>query len=209
MLRALLLLPLVALLAVDASALEERRPDRALVDDLKKGGYVLYLRHFATNRDQEDTDPFDLENVAAQRQLTEAGRQQAVAVGEALRKLEVPIDSVLCSRFQRTRESATLMAVAEPKPTDDVTAPASARSEEEKRRRTEALRRLLATTPPPGRNTLLVSHNSNLRDAAGVEFADVGEGEIVVFQPSPGGSFREVARVYPPSIWTEWSKDAP
>lgn len=209
MLRALLLFPLVALLAVDASARDESRPDRTLVEDLRRGGYVLYVRHFATDRDQADTDPLNLENTAAQRQLTDAGRQQAAAVGKALRELAVPIDTVLCSRFQRTRESAQLMAVGEPKPTDDVSAPASAKSDEEKQRRTEALRRLLATPPPAGKNTVIVSHNSNLRDAAGVELADVDEGEVVVFQPAGEGVFRKVARVYPPSVWTEWSKGAP
>jgi broad specificity phosphatase PhoE len=209
MLRALLLFPLVALLAVDASAREESRPDRTLVEDLRKGGYVLYVRHFATDHDQADTDPFHLENTAAQRQLTDAGRQQAAAVGEALRKLAIPIDTVLCSRFQRAHESAKLMSVGEPKPVDDVSAPASAKSDEEKQRRTEALRRLLATPPAPGKNTVIVSHNSNLRDAVGVELADVGEGEVVVFQPGGEGGFRKVARVYPPSIWTEWSRDAP
>jgi phosphohistidine phosphatase SixA len=203
------LFPLVVLLTTAASAAAGGPPDRSLVDDLRKGGYVLYLRHFATDHDRDDTDPFHLENVAAQRRLTDQGRRQATAVGEALRALAIPVGSVVCSQFDRARESARLMAVGEPVPTADVSAPASASSSEEKERRTNALRKLLSTAPPAGKNTLIVSHNSNLRAAAGEEFTEIGEGEIVVFQPTGERSFRAVARVYPPSIWTEWSKPTP
>src|SRR5882672_2781755 len=35
-------------------------PDKSVVGQLQKGGYVLYLRHFQTNPDQADTDPLNL-----------------------------------------------------------------------------------------------------------------------------------------------------
>jgi broad specificity phosphatase PhoE len=184
-------------------------PDRTIVEDLRKGGYVLYVRHFQTNRTQDDTDPLHLDNVAAQRHLTDAGREQAAAVGKALRTLGIPIDRVVCSQFERAAESARLMGVGEPSPVADVSASKSAVSPEEKRRRVEALRRLLSTPPPAGRNLLIVSHNGNLRDAAGAEFADIAEGEVVVFQPADKGTFRKVARIHPESIWTEWSRGSP
>jgi broad specificity phosphatase PhoE len=198
---------LVALLVPALSAASDHRPDRTLVEDLRKGGYVLFVRHFPTDHAQDDTDPLHLENTAAQRQLTDAGRAQAAAFGEALRKLEIPIGSVVCSQFQRAHESAKLIAVGEPVASADVSAGQSAKDATEKKARVDALRRMLSTAPSAGRNTLIVSHNSNLKDAAGVEFADVGEGEVVVFQPGDG-TFREVARVHPPSIWTEWSAPA-
>src|SRR5687768_6133501 len=92
---------LVALLAAGATAVAEDRPDRSVVDELRKGGYVLYVRHFQTDPSQDDTDPLHLENTAAQRHLTDSGRAQAAAFGEALRKLGVPVGSVVCSQFQR------------------------------------------------------------------------------------------------------------
>jgi phosphohistidine phosphatase SixA len=195
---------LAALLALAACASSDDRPDRTLVDDLRRGGYVLYVRHFPTDHTRDDTDPLHLENTAAQRQLSDAGRAQAAAFGEALRKLEIPIGSVVCSQFQRAHESAKLMAVGEPAPTSEVSAGQSAKDATERQARVDALRRMLSTPPAAGKNTLIVSHNSNLKEAAGAEFADVGEGEVVVFQPAEG-SFRKVARVHPPSIWTEWS----
>ena len=43
-------------------------------------------------------------------------------------------------------------------------------------------------------------------EAAGKEFGDLGEGEIVVFQPLGEGKFKLVARVAPSSRWTEWTR---
>jgi phosphohistidine phosphatase SixA len=182
--------------------------DRSLVDRLRQGGYVLYVRHFSTDPTQKDTDPFHLENIAAQRNLTDEGREQAAAVGESLRALTIPVGSVVCSQFHRAHESAKLLAVGDPSPTPDVSAPASAANAEEKERRAKALRGLLSTPPAPGKNTVIVSHNSNLQSAAGEEFASIREGEVIVFEPA-GETFRMVDRVYPPSKWSEWSAKAP
>src|SRR5437868_7371550 len=62
-----------------------------LLPELRKGGYVLFIRHPKTNPDQADTDPLHLDNVKAQRQLSEEGRAQAKTLGEAFRALKVPL----------------------------------------------------------------------------------------------------------------------
>jgi hypothetical protein len=46
----------------------------------------------------------------------------------------------------------------------------------------------------------------NLQDAAGKEFGDVGEGDVVVFQPLGDEKFKFIARVAPPAKWSEWAK---
>ncbi len=199
-----ILCPLIGVLLACAAHAQPPTPDRSVVGELQKGGYVLFLRHFSTNPDQQDTDPLHLDNIAAQRQLTDEGRKQAVAVGGALRALKIPIERVVCSQYHRARESATLLGVGTPEPTPDVTSGRAAVTPEENQRRADALRKLLSTAPTPGQNTLIVSHSPNLQDAAGKEFSDIGEGEIVVFQPGEG-KYRVVARI-PPSQWTQWSK---
>ena len=52
-----------------------------LVTDMKKGGYVIVLRHGATNPNQADTDPLHRDNIAAQRLLSPQGRELATRVG--------------------------------------------------------------------------------------------------------------------------------
>jgi len=177
-----------------------------VVPELRKGGYVLFIRHPATNPDQADTDPLHLDNVKAQRQLSDEGRRQAREIGEAFRTLKIPVAKVLASKFWRAQEAATLLGVGEVVATVDVAEGGLVVSPNENKRRAEALRKLLGTPPPRGKNLVIVSHRPNLQDAAGKEFGDVGEGEVVVLRPLGDGKFETAARVAPPSKWTEWAK---
>jgi broad specificity phosphatase PhoE len=181
-------------------------PDKSLVAQLQKGGYVLFIRHGKTNPDQADTDPFHLDNVQAQRQLTDEGRQQARTLGEAFRALKIPVGTVICSKFYRAQETAKLLALGNPQPTLDVTEGGLVVTQRENQRRAQALRELLSTPPANGTNRLIVSHRPNLQEAAGKEFGDVSEGEVVVFRPLGAGKFEMVARVAPVSVWLEWAK---
>src|SRR5437763_1994419 len=177
-----------------------------LLPELRKGGCVLFIRHPKTNPDQADTDPFHLDNIQAQRQLSDEGRRQAKALGEAFRALKIPIDKVISSKFYRAQEAAKLLDIGEVTSTLDVTEGGLVVSPNENQRRATALRQLLATQPPKGKNLVIVSHKPNLQDAAGKEFGDLGEAEVVVFQPLGDGKFRVVARVAAPETWTKWAK---
>jgi len=177
-----------------------------LLPELRKGGYVLFIRHPKTNPDQADTDPLNLENVKAQRHLSDDGRKQAKALGDAFRTLKIPVDKVISSKFYRAQEAARLLEVGEVTTSADVTEGGLVVSPNENQRRAKALRQLLATPPAKGKNLVIVSHKPNLQDAAGKEFGDVGEAEVVVFQPLGDGKFKVVARVAPPETWTKWAK---
>jgi phosphohistidine phosphatase SixA len=180
-----------------------RLQGEALVDELRRGGYVIFLRHAHTDPDQADTDPFHLDNTKAQRHLTDVGRREARSLGQAFRALGIPIDRVWSGEFCRTRDTAALLEVAEVTTSPDLTEGGHVFSETENRRRAEALRRLLATPPRSGRNTLIVSHNTNLQEAAGKEFGDLGEGESIVFRPGGRKRFQAVARVKSATDWLE------
>jgi hypothetical protein len=64
------------------------------------GPYVIVIRHGATPTDQADTDSLHLENVDKQRQITDAGRAQARSIGDACRKLKIPVGAVYMSMFK-------------------------------------------------------------------------------------------------------------
>lgn len=177
-----------------------------LMPELRKGGYVLFLRHPQTDPDQADTDPLHLDNVKAQRHLTDAGRGQARAFGAALRKLGVPVGKVLASQFARARETAKLLDVGEVTTSVDVTEGGLVVSPRENQRRAKALRDLLGTAPAAGKNVVIVSHRPSLQDAAGKEFGDLGEGEVAVFRPLGDGKFKLITRVPSPDTWTGWAK---
>jgi len=201
-----LFLMLNLLHAIAVSSLLAAPPDKSVVAQLQKGGYVLFMRHGKTNPDQADTDPLHLDNVQAQRQLTDEGRQQAKALGEAFRALKIPVGTVTCSKFNRAQETAKLLGFSTPQPSLDVSEGGLVVTTRENQRRSKALLELLSTPPPDGSNSFIVSHRPNLQDAAGKEFGDVSEAEVVIFRPLGGGKFEFVARVAPVSVWTEWAK---
>lgn len=180
-------------------------PDgKAVVGDLKAGGYVLFMRHPKTDPTQADTDTLHLENCAAQRTLLPEGRETAKAVGDAFHALKIPVGKVLSSRYCRALEAAKLTGLGPVEGSLDISEPQNVPPVEGQRR--AAVLKQLLSTAAAGTNTLLVSHRPNLQDAAGKEFGDVTEGEIAIFKPLGAEGFRLVARV-PPSAWPRWAKE--
>jgi phosphohistidine phosphatase SixA len=169
--------------------------DKDLISALRTGGYIIFMRHPKSNSDQADTDPLNLDNIKAQRQLTFEGRRQAQAIGEALRALKIPVGKVISSKFYRAYEAAKLLDVADVTTSIDVSEGGLVVSPNENNRRTKVLRQLLGTPPTDGKNMVIVSHKPNLVDAADKDFLDMDEGEAAIFQPQGDGKFRLVARV--------------
>ena len=201
------LLFFVVLVVIGSVAVALEPPGKEdVVPALQRGGYVLFIRHGQTHPDQADTDPLNLDNIKAQRHLTDAGREQAKAIGAALKKLVIPVGKILASKLYRAQETARLLGVGEVEATLHVTEGGQVVTPNENQRRAAALSNLLSTIPPSGKNIVIVSHRPNLQDAAGKEFGDLGEGEVAIFQPLGDGKFKLVARVFPPAKWSEWAK---
>jgi len=167
----------------------------AVVPDLKQGGYVIVFRHGGTNRDMADTDPLHIDNVSQQRQLSAGGREQARQVGEAFRKLGVPLGKVYTSQFNRAVETGKLISGKDPITTPDVTEGGQVVTPIENDRRAAAFRTLAGTKPDAGTNTLIVSHKPNIIDAFGKDWFEVREGEATVFRPDGNGKFVPVGRL--------------
>jgi phosphohistidine phosphatase SixA len=195
----------VAVLAAALSLLaasEQSAPAQAdWINALRQGGYVIVFRHGASRQDQADTDPLNPSNVAQQRQLTDAGRAKAKEIGEAFRKLRIPVGQVHTSVFNRAVENGKLMNLGEVTPSLDIAEGGLVVTPTENNRRAQALRRLATTVPPAGTNTVVITHKPNLLDAFGKDWFDVREGEASVFQPD-GGGYKLIVRVQA----DEWSK---
>ncbi|HET8577110.1 MAG TPA: histidine phosphatase family protein [Methylomirabilota bacterium] len=158
----------------------------ALVEALRQGGYVIFFRHARTDFSQRDSS---LADCATQRNLSNEGREQARAIGAAIRRLGIPIGRVLASPYCRTRETAEL-AFGRVEVTRDLLGRGA--SEEQSRIAASLLRPLLGVPVEPGTNTVLVSHGFNLRAADGIVLA---EGEAAIYRPGEGGAFTRVGRL--------------
>lgn len=169
---------------------------------LRDGGYVIVLRHGSTYADQADTNPLDPKDTAHQRQLNDTGRAAAKSMGDALRKLKIPVGKIQTSQFQRAIETGTLLGFGEVSSTADISEGGLVVSPNENNRRIAALRMLAATPPPAGTNVILVSHKPNIVDAFGKDWFDVREGEASIFRPDGKGGFTPVARVQA----AEWAR---
>jgi phosphohistidine phosphatase SixA len=168
---------------------------------LRQGGYVIVFRHGATHNDQADTDPLHPENVAQQRQLNDQGRALARAIGDAMRKLKIPVGQVHTSVFNRAVETGKLLGFGEVTPSLDFTEGGLVVSPIENNRRMAALRKVAATAPAAGSNVVVVTHKPNILDAFGKDWFDVREGEASVLKPESYG-YNLVVRVQA----DEWSK---
>lgn len=176
----------------------------AVAAELKMGGYVIVMRHCPTNHDQADTDPLNLDNVATQRLLSKKGQEQAKQVGEAFKKLGIPLGIVYTSKFDRAVETGKLIGGGPVTTTFDVTEGGLAVTPIENDRRTEALKKLIAAAPPAGQNTLIVTHKPNIVDALGKDWFEVREGEASVFRVDASGKPQLIARVQA----SDWIKAA-
>ena len=156
-----------------------------LLTVLRAGGSILYFRHTDTDHTQKDTQGMNFDDCAAQRNLTDRGRDNARAIGEALRALRIPTGAVLASPYCRTVETAMLafgaaeksMAVREGGPLP----PGS-----------PGRFTALSSPPAPGVNTVIVGHAYPFYALVGGQYLD--EGEAAVVRPR-GASFEVVARV--------------
>jgi phosphohistidine phosphatase SixA len=171
------------------------------INALRQGGYVIVFRHGATHNDQADTDPLHPENVAQQRQLNDQGRALARAIGDAMRKLKIPVGQVHTSVLNRAVETGKLLGFGEVTPSLDFTEGGLVVSPIENNRRMAALRKVAATAPAAGSNVVVVTHKPNILDAFGKDWFDVREGEASVLKPESDG-YKLVVRVQA----DEWSK---
>lgn len=178
----------LSLLAMLSAAVHAQSPtdDTGLATALRAGGLVILVRHGATFADQADTDPYNFDNISAQRNLNDNGKALARAFGEALRQAGVPVGKVYTSKFNRAYETATIAGFTDIERTSDLTEGGLVVSPNENNRRADALRKLLGTTPKPGTNTVLITHKPNILDALGKDWFDVKEGEASIFRPENG-----------------------
>jgi hypothetical protein len=165
--------------------------DPSVVDALRKGGFVLYVRHASTDFSQNDAAMKSYEDCASQRNLTDDGRAVAREIGVHVKRLAIPIGEVLASPFCRTMETARL-AFGKARATNEVR---GGPARPENPARYDELRKLLSSPVAKGENRVISSHGNPFHAVAGPPY--LAEGEIAVVRPEGAMRFSVVARIRP------------
>ena len=182
------------LLLFPGSAQTSAADSRELLALLKQGNYVIVFRHGATDDSQKDMYPFRFEDMKAQRQLSEKGRETARQIGAALKLQGIPVGDVYTSRLNRAVETGQILSGKEVRAVDALTdsgagsASSMANPTGANAKAGLAIRELVNAVPKSGTNNLLVTHKTNFADAFGKEAGDVGEAEAFVYKPNPASS---------------------
>src|SRR5262245_15884860 len=111
-----LTLLIVSALGLIAGAYAQTLSGPALVAALKQGGYVIVMRHASSPREVPTKARANADNVNLERQLDDAGRTTATAMGKAMRDLKIPIGDVLTSPTYRAMETIRMAQWSNPKP---------------------------------------------------------------------------------------------
>jgi phosphohistidine phosphatase SixA len=175
---------------------------RDLAEALRRGGYVVYLRHAPTNPTQVDADRPDFTRCETQRNLSDEGRRMARDIGAAFKALGIRVGKVVSSPYCRTVDTAELaFGRHEVSP---VMFFAMGVAKEERADQSVKLRQMLSAPPAPGTNNVFVGHNANIKEAAGIW--PKREGDAHVFRPVPTG-FNYVGEINAED-WGRWASDA-
>jgi phosphohistidine phosphatase SixA len=134
-------------------------------DDLQRGGYVIFLRHAATDPGTGDPPGFNLKECRTQRNLSEAGRAQAKRWGEKVAEHRIPISGVFTSEWCRCRDTAT---IAFGRASEWSALNSFFDSPQNEPRQTATVKKRLPAMLQPGKNIVIVSHQVNITALTGM-----------------------------------------
>lgn len=170
---------------------QARADEGATWERLRSGGLVLLIRHASTEPGLGDPAGFRLGDCATQRNLSEAGREEARRIGARFKSERVSVAKVYTSPWCRCRETAMLaFGRAED------WAPLSSFFDfpHEEAGFTERVKKRIAghARGKSGGNVVMVTHNVNI---AALSRQSVAPGEIVVMRPEGCCDARMVERL--------------
>ena len=177
------------------SAHAETLTGKDLVAALRKGGYVIVMRHASSPRTPPDAGHANPDNTAHERQLDEVGRTSARTLGDALRRLRIPVGAVLSSPTYRALETLRLAQLDHPTTATELGDSGQSMQADPSGARGTWLRNKAAQAPRPGTDTIIVTHFPNIREAFPDNATALGDGEALIFQPDGHGGASLVARV--------------
>ncbi len=186
----------------------------AVIRELRRGGYVLYVRHGAVqpgSTDRRTTNEW-WKNCAVTQSLAPSALPQAQAIGIALRNQNIAIDEVLSSEFCRTYDTGLFIGLVAPKRVAALNASTAFDSQQKTPAEQSAgLQQLLSAPVAAGKNRLLIGHTVSATAVHPV-LSILTETQTAIFKPSTNtvgtaGGFQFVT-ILTPGQWQWLGKQA-
>lgn len=184
---------LLVLASNDASSQPQPRASAELLATLQSGGQVIVMRHASSPRAVPEKAAANPDNVGLERQLDEAGRATAIAMGRALRALKIPVGTVLSSPTYRALETVRLAQL--PTPVTRTELGDGGQSMQGVGAAQGQWLRQQTLLLPKGTNTLIVTHLPNISAAFPEDSTGIADGEALVFGGDGKGGVTLRARV--------------
>jgi phosphohistidine phosphatase SixA len=165
----------------------------AVVAALRKGGYAIVMRHASSPRQTPTKESAAPGNDALERQLDDAGRASAAAMGKALATLKVPIREIVSSPTFRARETAKHAGWTTVTTHDELGDGGQSMAPVGDAQGGWLLKKVAAVAP--GSNLLVITHAPNLTRAFGQMASGLADGEALIVSPDGKGGATVVARV--------------
>lgn len=165
----------------------------ALVEALRKGGHAIVMRHASSPRQAPAKEAASPGNDALERQLDEAGRASAAAMGKAIAALKIPIGEIASSPTFRARETAQHAGWTKFITHDELgdggqsMAPVGAAEGGWLTKKVGAV--------APGPNLLVITHAPNLTRAFGQAASGLADGEALIVAPDGKGGATVLGRI--------------
>jgi phosphohistidine phosphatase SixA len=190
--------------AADPPPFTEKMATHAVLEQVRRGGFVLYMRHGNTDNSRPDRVPqVDLNDCSTQRVLNDEGRRVAARVGEAIRKAHIPVGEIFVSPMCRTKETARI-AFGDKFTVDQRLMYTSNLTTTEKKSTIAGTRELLSRPVAAGTNRMVIAHAPNLMDLMG--YFVKPEATVAVIRPASGAAGYEYVASIPPALWPELIK---
>jgi phosphohistidine phosphatase SixA len=167
----------------------------SLVQHLRQGGYVLLMRHAHSPSEPPQKGVADAANANLERQLDATGRSSARAMGDAIRKLRIPVGAVLSSPTYRALETVRLAALGPAKAFSELGDGGQSMSADAVAGQAGWLRDRVSERPAAGSNTVIVTQLPNIQAAFGQVSANLTDGEALVLHPHEHGNADLVAKI--------------
>jgi phosphohistidine phosphatase SixA len=164
-----------------ASTSFARADEQDLIRQMQSGNAVLMIRH-ALAPGIGDPESFDLNDCSTQRNLNQAGREQARAIGQWLRSRGIRQAKVYSSQWCRCLETARLMQMGTVTPLPALNS--FFQRPQDREQNLATLKKFIHQETEPDELIVMITHQVTISAITG-QWADSGQGKLL--RPTKAG----------------------